>query len=378
MTGQTLSSVHDPSSMLRQRWEALAHDQCALCGAGIYSQIIIGLSLYVYDHVSTPGWMSVLLMLPYLLGMFLWARLLARRADAEKGVMASAMGEKAARVLGLLPAAAFLFDAALIFFSLCAVIENVLPDLSPRWISLSVALFTSAALIQKNEYALPRLARLLRWLIAVPLLYCAFTAIPHGNAAHFFPLLGYGAPTIGKGALWLWGCGAACVWPLVMPQDARSLSPLLEKPKILLFPLLRALLFGAVTMLVSVWLLPVYAMARPQTFGWRLLLVTHMTPSIAAWSLEVIGLMLLFLLALSGAVSQAALLIARAYGRSRAPSPLIFALLLMLVPLGAWPVPEIQRTLCDLAPWRAALAAALLLILTAGFLIRRPRKEPPK
>jgi hypothetical protein len=49
-------------------------------------------------------------------------------------------------------------------------------------------------------------------------------------------------------------------------------------------------------MLFSVWLMPVYAMARRETLGWRLLLLTNMTPSIPAWSMEALALLLLFFL----------------------------------------------------------------------------------
>lgn len=367
MTDRANASVHDESSLLAQRWKALAQDHCILCALGIFGQIFVGSALFVYAQISTPGWLSLLLTLPLMLGMIFWARRLAPRA-------ASAADKRGQRLLGLLPAAVFFLDAALAFLALCALFQDVLPDWNPRWIAGAAALLVFLSLTEKNEFALPRLARLIRVLIAVPLLFCACTAVPHGSIAHFFPLLGYGVPSILQGTLWLWGAEALCVWPLLMPQAPRSLSPLLERPSLLTFSLLRSVLFGMLSLAVSVWLMPVYALSSPRTLGWKLLLVIHMTPSVPAWSLAVIGLSLLLLFCLSSAVKQCALLVARAYGQRHAPMPLLGVLLALVFFLGAWPSPKLERLLMQIAPGRAALMVLFMLLVSWTSRTKR-RKE---
>ena len=91
-------------------------------------------------------------------------------------------------------------------------------------------------------------------------------------------------------------CGAesGCAWPLLMPQNPQTLSPMLTGKRKTVIPVLISILAGCATMAVSVWLMPFYAMARAETLGWRLMLVANMTPSIPAWSTETVGILLLF------------------------------------------------------------------------------------
>ena len=74
MTGKTTACVHSPQQMKAQRWQALAQDRAALCGISVYAQIFIGLALYLYGHVSTPGYLSVLLTIPFALLLVYLAR----------------------------------------------------------------------------------------------------------------------------------------------------------------------------------------------------------------------------------------------------------------------------------------------------------------
>ena len=346
-----------------QRTRSLAGDQCALCGLQMYAQIFVGLALYVYDHVSAPGYLSLLLTAPYLLTVLLWARRLARFAPADGGLMDLATGGTR-RALSLLLFLSAMLDGALLFHGLCAVALDVMTDLSPWAVGLAVAGFAALSLWQRGDHALSRLAHALQWLILALLLYCAGAALPHGKSAHFFPILGYGAERIGAGALWLCGAVSGCAWPLLYPEKPCGALALTERRSTLLRPALLALLAGVGTMLCSVWLMPVYALARPYTLGWRMLLLTHMTPSVAAWSLEFAGVTLLLMLTLCHSLCRAGEMLAMAGGRKEAPAFLPALLIAPLLPLrgaGEWAAAE---ALIRFAPWRAVILIAVLGCLT--------------
>ena len=364
MTGRTVASVHSEGSLLAQRQRSRARELCALNGLQLYAQIAVGLALYLYDHVSTPGYLSLLCVAPFLLLMGRLGAALVRRAGPE-GVLALA-GKRAGRVLALCFFLVHAADALLLFLALCAVAEDVMPDLGAGWGAAAMALTLGLVLGKRRSgEALPRLARLIRWAAALTLGFCIVGAFPHGSAAHFFPLLGYGPFRILQGGLWMCGSAAGCVSPLLSPENDPDAVRAMADQRTLLPPLLLALAAGIVTMLCSVWLMPVYFMARPETLGWRLLVLTNMTPSVPAWSLNVMGLFFLLLTALCMSVRQAAVFLVPA-GVSRAASvpagltalfPAALALPCILAPQA------VQRALVDIAPLRAGIALAALLAL---------------
>ncbi len=363
MIGKTLSSVHDEAELQAQRGDALAKEQCALAGMAVYAQIFLGLALYLYDHVSTPGYFSLFLTFPYQILLILWARKLVGRVAGDGGVL-SLTGSFSGKFLTLLLFLSALLDALIVFFGMNALIADMMTDLPPWAAPLTVVLFTSLSLMQPGNHALPRLSRVLRWIVGGMLLYCFAAALPHGRADHFFPLLGYGIERIGQGAVWMCGAVSGCCAPLLMAGEESALRPLQKKKSTLYLPVLLSLSAGIVTMLVSVWLMPVSALAQPHTLGWKIMLVTHMTPSVAAWSLEFLGLTLMLLLALCENLDRASRLLARSGGRRQAPRLLTAALTWLLLPTAFLPAQTWQRVLIALAPYRAAIPVIVLGVLT--------------
>lgn len=338
---------------------ALARDRGVLSGVQLYAQTAVGLALYLYDRVSTPGYLSLLLTLPYLLAVSALARRAKKRAENGDPWGSGSLG----RGLSLAAALVCMLDAQLLFFALCAIAEDVMPDLPPLTAALTLALAMGLSVSGCHARdALPRLARPVRWFAAAALGFCALSALPYGQADHFFPLLGSGHASVGRGALWMCGACAGCVWTWLSPGGEEC-----PPARTLLLPWARSAAAGIATMLISVWLMPFFFMARPETAGWRLLTLTNMTPSVPAWSLNVLGLCSVLLLALCASLSRAGELLIRFAGRD-GPSPAFsFLLPLLLIP-AALPSTGAQDALVRAAPWRAAATVAIL-----GMMLLRPR-----
>ena len=366
--GQTATTVHSPSQMIAQRRTASLRDKSGLNALSVYAQLCVGFSLFLYGQVSTPGYLSALLTAPVLLLLFLPARFLARRKKPGISVTVSAAGANGSKVFFLCYSLLHLLDAQLAFFTLCAVVRDVMPDFERTAAALASALF--CALGGGEDEGLSRLSRPLKWLIGALLLYCVVIAVPHGRAAHFFPLLGYGPASILGGTLWISGAVASAVWPLLTREDT-------EPPQRFFLTLrapLLALALGIITYLASVWLMPVYVMQRPESLGWRMLLLVHMTPSVPAWSMEVIGLTLLLLAASAYSAAQAAKALSQFGGKQKTPRFLTAALLFLLVPACIMNPDGAQKMLTAAAPWRAAVSLLLLILLCLCSLIRNGKK----
>ncbi len=366
---KTVAAVHSDSEMLAQRRQASFRDKNALNAMSVYAQFCIGFSLYLYGHVSTPGYLSTLLTVPFMLLLFLPCRLIARRKKPGLSLVDSAAGTGGAKVFYLCFFLLHLLDAQLAFFVFCAVVQDVMPDCSRMAAALSAAVF--CALGGGDQESLPRLSRPLKWLIAALLLYCGIAAVPYGKANHFFPLLGRGMPFILRGALWMSGAAASGVWPLLTcgeKECPHSLFPAVRSPLI-------AVCLGTVTYLFSVWLMPVYAMERPENLGWRMMLIVHMTPSIPAWSMSVAALMLLLLTAAAYSASQAAFALSRFGGKKKAPRFLNASILFSLTPACVMNPDAAEAFLAAAAPWRAAVCFFLLCLLAAYCAIRDKRKR---
>ena len=368
MIGKTATSVHSPAQMIDQRRMASLRDKSALNALSVYAQVCIGFSLYLYEAVSTPGYLSTLLAAAALPLLFLPCWLLTRKKKAGLSVTASAAGARGAKVFFLCLFLLHLLDAQLAFFTLCAVVRDVMPDFGRAAVALAAALF--CALGVGEDEGLDRLSRPLKWLIFALLIYCVIISVPHGSAAHFFPLLGYGPASVLRGALWMTGGLASTVWPMLSSGDH-------ERPSGFFFALrapLAAVGLGVFTYLVSVWLMPVYVMQRPESLGWRMLLMVHMTPSVPAWSMEVIGLLFLLLAAVTYSASQAALALAQSGGKQKTPRYLTAALLILLVPACVMDTDAAREILTAAAPWRAAASFVLLGFLRLCSLIRNKKK----
>ena len=373
MNGKTLTSVHSEAAMFAQRWRACVQEQCALQAAGVYAQLYIGMALYLYAHVSTAGYLSILLTAPYLLLIWGLALFVSKRTGPEG--IGAILGAGAAKAFYLLAALVYFLDAQLIFYALCAILRDVMPGQPPVFLAVCAALAVPLGLACNQESVPARVFRPMKWVIAGLLLYCAATSLPYGNAAYFFPLLGAGSESILTGGAWMCGAVSAGVFPLLTVRNEESHGLIQEKKGILLGPLLFALGAAVVTYGLSVWLSPFYTLARPEDLGWRLLLPVHMTPSVPAWSMMVLGLLLLFLLALSNCVSQASRLLARCAGKKEPPTLLYFLLPMALVPAGVLATEPIQDFLADIAPGRALLVLATLAVLAAACLLKK-KKAP--
>lgn len=330
------------------RQAALARDTWALSALNLYAQVTVGLALYVYGAVSTPGYLSVLLAMPLLSGLLLLTRWAVQK-------------RKPPRTLLLLPCAACLLDAQSALFSLCALMADVMPDISLPAAALGCALLLSLGLYRLSPHALPRLSRLLMFLIVPMLLFCGICAAGHGKAGHFFPLFGYGPLSILKGTAWILGAAATACCPLF------TMDP--PPVKVLLIPPLLSLLGGAATAFAAAYLMPVYALSAAHTVGWRLLLFTHMTPSVPCWSVQVCAEMLLLLLSLTVSVDRAVRLLGVSLGKRAAGSRAAALLLLLLVPAAAAGIPDVQDALIRILPLR------LLLYLIPLFPAAKRRPE---
>ena len=368
MMGWTETSVHSPAQMIAQRRMASLRDKSSMNALSVYAQLCIGFSLYLYGQVSTPGYLSALLTVPILLLLFLLGWFLSRRKKTGLSVLVSAAGTGGAKFIFLCFFLLHLLDAQIVFFALCAVVRDVMPVFGRVAAALAAAL--SCALGGGDDESLYRLSRPLKWLIGVLLLYCVIISMPHGSASHFFPLLGWGPASILQGALWMSGGLASAVWPLLTSEDQERPQGFFSAFR---FPL-AAIGLGVFTYLVSVWLMPVYAMQRPESLGWCMLLLVHMTPSVPAWSMEVIGLMLLLLAASTYSASQASKALSQFGGKQKTPRFLTAALLFLLVPACAINPDSMQEMLAAAAPWRAAVYFVLLGFLCLFSLIRNKKK----
>ena len=367
---KTVTAVHSDREMLAQRRQAAFRDQSAMNALSVYAQLCAGFSLYLYGRVSTPGYFSTLLTAPALLLLILPAWFLTRRKEPGLPAFASASGKNGAKVFSLCFSLLHFLDAQLAFFAFCAVARDVMADFSPAASALAAASFCA---LGGAPEGLPRISRPLKCLTGGMLLYCGIVSVPHGEVSHFFPLLGRGVPSILRGALWMSGAAASSVWPLLAcgeKECPQRFFPAVRAP-------LAAIGLGTVTYLVSVWLMPVYAMERPESMGWRMMLAVHMTPSIPAWSMAVVALMLLLLAASAYSASQAALALARSGGKQKTPRVLYAALLFLLVPACVTDPDAAEAALTALAPWRAAACFFLLCLLSLRGAVRSRGKADP-
>ena len=371
MNVKTYSSVHtmNREKTPRRRESAKANER--LAAINVYVQCIIGFSLYLYDHVSTPGWISLLAAIPFLITVYFLGRFLYTGAEPGQNAVSSVAGKTGGRIVFFSFFMIHMLDALTVFFALIAVIQDVMPDLSVVLSALAVCLFCAYALFSGGENAVPRLARFLPNLILLLFLCCLLFAVPYGKAAHFFPALGYGAVSIGKGTLWICGAFSSAAWPILLPVKPGEPSIPASYGAKAFFRCVIPLLAAVMTYCVSVWLMPVYALARPESMGWRMLLVTHMTPSVPAWSMEVLGLFLLLLFSLCASVKQAAAFFSASAGNEKKDFPVASLLLLLLFPSCLIEQPLLQRFLIRIYPWRGYTALGLLTLMCFIRLTRR-------
>ena len=362
MTARTVTHVHTPAEARAQRNAALAKEHSALSALSVFAQLFIGMPLYLYANVGTPGYLSILLTIPYALLLLVLAKSLAKRGIARAALF-GCPAKSISKALFLLIAAFQAFDALLVFLTLCATLREIMPQESVTGLACAVAVFTALGIRNGEKQGLLHLSRFIAWVVLALLLFCVVSSYACGRVDHLFPLLGYGEKPILIGAAWMCGCVGGCVWPLLLTEDRSALGHLTKKNSPLLRSFLVSVAFAVLWMLTADWLTPIYAMRRPETLGWRVLLIAQMTPSIPAWSMQVVGVTLLLLLALHERIllsSRAAAKFVRTE-KGRFLIPLI--LFAFILPAAVSADPTLLDTAVRIAAWRAALMPALLLLL---------------
>lgn len=371
---QTTTSVSDRQGLLRERNRAYALEQYALSGLNLYGQIAIGLSLYLYSHASTAGYLSLLALLPFCLALVLGSLHICRKRKPGQTPLVSALGKPVAGIVSVALAAVSLLDAQLAAFVLCAVLSDVLPQVSSLWVALAVAVVSALAVGGGDEYGLPRLARLIRWVLLLMIGFCAATAAPYGSPGHLAPWLGQGLPSIAHGAFWMSGCAGSCCLPLLLPQRDSNLQSLCQEARPGIRSMLCCLGLGAATALFSAFLLPFYALSRKETVGWRMMLLSNVSPSLPAWSLLLCAVLFLLLMLQATGVTRAAALISHAAGRRQVSPGLLTLLFLLLVPLAALNTTDAEQLLIALSPWRGAVAIGAVGLGLIGSALGQRRK----
>lgn len=357
MKGQTHSAVHSQRAMEAQRQGEGIRNQFILSALHLYAQVVIGLAFYLYGHVSTPGYMSVLLLLFPLAGAYgisLWLR-------KKKGLMEGPWGRAAHGLLFL----CLLSDAQMSLYAFVEIVREMLPDYNSALIALVTLLCVLPALQKQHSHALPSLARLMKFPLLMGLGFCLVGGAAQGSGQHLFPLFGMEGKRIFSGAAWMTSTLSAALSPLYLHQPPATL----KQKKQGMASLAAALLLGSGTAFLSAFMMPFYFLARPDTMGTRLLLALKVNPGLMAWSVMVCLMLLLFLISLACALSRGRH--ALGHMTQRSFSPWFF---LLLVPLPALATDRAHQLLCLWAPMRTVLMGAVLGILAAGALMGRGKK----
>ena len=103
MRRQTTTTIHTAQELLAQRTQVFSSQQSALSGLTLYAQLRIGMAMYLFGHVSTPGYLSVLLTVPAAAALYLLSAYVARRAAPGRRPLESAAacrGDAAGRANG--------------------------------------------------------------------------------------------------------------------------------------------------------------------------------------------------------------------------------------------------------------------------------------
>lgn len=356
--GQTHSAVHSMKAMQAQRRGEGIRNQFTLSAVHLYAQIVVGLAFYLYRHVSTPGYMSVLLLLPPLAAGYalsLWC-------TRQKGWMDRLPGKAASGCLFL----CLMMDAQLSLYAFTEMVREMLPDYNSAVIALVTLLCVLPSLQKQHGHALPSLARLTKIPLIVGLGYCLVGGALQGNVDHLFPLFGLEGKRILTGSLWMLSALSAAFTPLYMHDGPQTLK---QKRKGL-FALFGAVGLGAATAFLSACMMPFYFLARPDTVGSQLLLSLKVNPDLTAWSVMVCLMMLLMLTSLACALSRGRHLLSHVAGE---PVNAWFALL--LVPLPALSTDMAQQAVMLGAPVRTGLMGAALLCLFLGSLRKKGEKH---
>ncbi len=358
MHHETRTAVQSQEAKLAQRKGCAIQNQFTLSALHLYVQLLAGMSYMLYRQVSTPSWLSLLLLL-FPLGAGYFVSCCLARKDR---IMETKWGRAAQLFLFL----CLFLDAQLSLCALSEMVREILPDFSSPLIALLIILSIIPALEKQHASALPTLSCLLRWPLMLSIAFSMVGALGKGDGGNLFPLLGQGAEGVLLGTGWMVSCLSAALTPLYIPGPAMTL----QQKKKGFVSLLLSLGAGILTALLSAYLLPFYFLARPETIGSRLLLIIKSNPSLLAWSLLICAMMLLFLLSITCALSRSRHLLSHVVGK-----PMSGWMALLLFPLPAFSTDLAEQLILQFAPIRTAcMGLALLLLLMAP----HTRKEKQK
>lgn len=369
---QTTTSVHSAVSQQHQRWEAYIRDQYKLSALCLCANLWSGYALYVIDHVSTPGyWAMLLLIFPLML--FYVLSLIIARAAKEGSALTSLLPSCLGRILEIALALSLILDAQLILCSAVSLLGEMLPTLR-RWVITPLFVAVCASTLVRNKpFALIRLAGL----VFFPLLAVLFTssapAVTQGSFNHFFPLFGQGFPSVLKGTLWLCGNAGIVCLPLLMPGEQDALQRMRQKKK-LRGPglMLLGFLFSVLTAALYTYLMPPYALARQASVGSRLLLPVQISSSIPGWTLFVCSQILLMMVAYTGFISRCGTFLWGGCTQEKhCPDWLLLLLFLLTLPIAMLYSHHLQALLIRLAPWRILPYGVAILSGLIGVILQK-------
>lgn len=373
---RTTTEVHSHAAQLHQRWEAYVSDQYKLSALCLFSLIWLSHSLFLADHVSTPAYLSVLLFFITLAATHGLCLFLSRKASGGS-TLTQLLPRFLGRALECLIGLSLLCDAIFLLCGLASLLGEMLPAIRRYRIVPLIGAFTFLSMLRNKHFALLRLAGFLFLPLVAGIFLSAAPALKEGHFHHFFPLLGGGPVSIGKGTLWLCGnLGCACL-PLLLPGEKESLSRMRQKGKrrgggyLLLLALCALLVIAMYT-----YLLPPYALTEQLSMGERLLLPVQISSSVPGWSLYVCSLILLLFVSYTGLISRSAAFLHGSCTREDHPSDLLLLLLILLsLPFAFLYAHDVQDYLLLLLPYRAIPYLAALALASIGVLIKAVKRR---
>ncbi len=362
---RTTTHIHSENALRAQRANAFMRDQFKLCGMTLYAQLALGTALFLFRRTSTPSYMAVLLTLPVVLGLVAFSNALSNAAKPGVGVFRSFLPPALASAGSVLLALSLFIDAQIVLYCFCAIVTHILPQSSLLRISVTLALAVPLAIRHGDESALGRVAGFSGLILIAVILLTIVTALPFGDFGHMFPLFGKGVDTVLTGFMWLAGAASCAAVPYLLPTNRKSLDMLTDNKKPRLVAVMFAVIAASLSALMRAFLLPYYALSRPETLGTQIMIMPEVSPSIIGWSMYVTVLVLLLVIVFAAAVTACSAFLRDAFGKRNVKSTLTpFLIALAAVPLAALNLKNGRTAIIMIAPYRLALT--LLPLLAAG------------
>lgn len=373
--GKTTTSVHTPDAQIRQRWEARIRDEYKLSALCLALQLWMGYCMYLMDHVSTPAYISILLLLlPLCLLYWLFGVLNKSAAQSDRSLLTALLPRWLGRSLEYLLALSLFLDAVIILYNTVSLIGEVLPTLR-RWLLAPLySLLCCASVCKNRHFSLSRLAALAFLPLLLVLLLSPAAALNQGSINHFFPLWGMGSASVLHGSVWMCAALTPALVPALLPGKQELLARMRSGKHIKsLGLLLCGFLFSVFISLLYTYLMPPFALSRPLSFGLRLLLPASISSSIPGWTLFVCGQLFLSMIAYTASLSRSAVFLQGTLPQKA--NWLLPALFLLTLPVPMLYSQSLQHVLMQLAPWRLLPYLLALVAAACSALLHRGRKR---